>query len=118
MNESDPRVVILKKTVRLYQAFLLTLAVLVGVAFIMGAALTSSDTSGPYSNGDQRITDLTTAAAGQDLTVPDRTQSAVIQAIGGVVYFAHDGDFATTATSPRPPIFRLPPAPFSPTTAT
>lgn len=61
----------------------------------MGAALTSSDTSAPYANGDQRIQDLTTLAAGQVLTVPNRSQQAVIQAIGGTVYFAHDGNPAT-----------------------
>ena len=72
-----------------------TLLILMGLSVLMGAALTSSDTSAPYANGDQRITDLTTAAAGQDLTVPDRTQQAAIPAIGGVVYFAHDGNAAT-----------------------
>lgn len=74
--------------------FLLILVLPLLLTFTMGAATIGSDTSGPYSNGDQRITDLSNVTA-VTLTVPDRTQMAMIQAIGGVVYFAHDGAAAT-----------------------
>ena len=56
---------------------------------------TKTGPSPPYANGQQTMADVSNSTA-ESPTIPSNTHSLLIQAVGGNLYFSHDGTDATS----------------------